>query len=79
MVLTTFYWILAALSLVGVVLNIHKRRAGFAVWMGTNAAWAVIDWQSGLYAQSALFVVYFVLAVWGWVRWRKQKERDEQN
>lgn len=66
----TFSWILAVVSLVGVVLNIHKRRSGFAVWMGTNAAWAVIDWRAGLYAQSALFAVYFVLAIWGYWKWR---------
>ena len=70
---TTFYWILTALSLWGVILNIHKRRAGFAVWIGTNAAWGVIDWRAGLYAQSVLFAVYFVLAMWGYWNWSIKK------
>lgn len=63
-------WLLTALSLVGVVLNIKKRKACFMVWAITNAAWAVIDFQAGLPAQSALFVVYFLLCLWGIVAWR---------
>ena len=65
-----FMWINATLSLLGVVLNIHKKRSGFAIWMGTNASWAIIDWRAGLYAQSVLFAVYFVLAVWGYWKWK---------
>jgi nicotinamide riboside transporter PnuC len=63
-------WFLAAASLVGVVLNIRKRRACFALWTGTNATWAVVDWHAGLHAQAALMAVYAGLAVWGWIAWR---------
>ena len=64
-------WMLAGLSIFGVVLNVHKDPAGFLVWMFTNACWAVIDFRKGLYAQSFLFVVYFFLALWGWIRWAR--------
>ena len=62
-------WMLTAASLVGVVLNIKKNKACFAIWAVTNAAWAVIDYNAGLTAQAALFAVYFVLAVWGLIEW----------
>lgn len=66
-------WLLTALSLIGVVLNIKKRREGFICWIFTNAAWAIIDFQAGIPAQGALFTVYFVLAVWGLIEWRAEK------
>ncbi len=62
-------WVLTALSLLGVVLNIRKDRRGFALWMVTNASWAYIDFKSGLIEQAVLFAVYFLLAVWGWFNW----------
>ena len=64
-------WMLTAASLVGVVLNIKKNKACFAIWAVTNAAWAVIDYTAGLKAQAALFAVYFCLAIWGLVEWRR--------
>ena len=64
-------WVLAGLSIFGVVLNVHKDPAGFLVWMFTNACWAVIDLRKRLYAQSFLFVVYFFLALWGWISWAR--------
>lgn len=64
-------WLITFASIVGVVLNIKKRRACFAVWMCTNAAWCVYDFGIGAYAQSALFGFYFVLAIWGWCAWKK--------
>ncbi len=64
-------WLLAFLSVVGVVLNVRKDRRGFIFWMVSNAGWIVIDWMHGIYAQSVLFMIYFFLALWGWFRWKK--------
>ena len=50
-------------------LNVQQCRAGFAVWIVTNALWAVYDWWIGARAQSVLFIAYFGLAVWGWFAW----------
>lgn len=68
--MTAHQWLLAALSLLGVLLNIRKRRECFALWLVTNGCWAVLDWQHGLPAQAALQACYFVLAGWGWWHWR---------
>lgn len=62
-------WFLTALSIVGVVLNVMKNPAGFIFWMFTNAAWAIIDFKMGIPQQGVLFIVYFVLSVWGYVSW----------
>ena len=68
--MSPLHWLLAAGSLTGVVLNIRKRRACFAIWVATNAAWSAVDFAHELYAQSALMAVYAGLAVWGWFAWR---------
>ncbi len=62
-------WILTAISLIGVVLNIKKKKSCFLIWGVTNAAWAVIDFRAGLPEQGVLFTVYFCLAVWGLIEW----------
>lgn len=63
-------WLLTGLSLVGVVLNIKRKKSCFIIWSFTNAAWALIDLYVGLYAQAALFAIYFVLAIWGFMVWK---------
>lgn len=65
-------WILAAASLAGVWLNIRRDRRCFAVWTGTNATWAGVDFAAGLPAQGCLMLVYAGLAVYGWRAWRAE-------
>jgi nicotinamide riboside transporter PnuC len=64
-------WLLTILSLIGVVLNIKKRKECFYIWAVTNGAWVVVDYQAGLPEQAALFLVYFILAIWGIFAWQK--------
>ena len=64
-------WVVTALAICGVILNIKKRRECFYVWAFTNAAWMAYDWWIGATAQSALFAVYLVLALWGIHEWRR--------
>lgn len=66
-------WALAALSMVGVVLNIRKRRECFILWTGTNTTWAAVDFAHGLPAQGALMATYAGLAVYGWVAWGRKE------
>ncbi len=64
-------WILTCLSIIGVVLNVRKDRRGFIFWIIANSGWMVIDFVYELYAQAFLFLVYLILALWGWVSWKK--------
>ena len=63
------FWAITFFSIVGVILNIYKNRWGFFFWMGTNAAWAVIDFNKGIPEQTVLFVVYFLTSLWGFIFW----------
>lgn len=64
-----FTWSLALLGIVGVVFNVQKKRACFAIWMFTNVAWGVVDFHMEIYAQSFLHTVYLALSIWGWMTW----------
>ncbi len=66
----TWTWGLTLLSIVGVILNIKKKRVCFLIWAVTNFSWMVVDYQQGLYSQAVLFLVYFLLALWGLIEWK---------
>ncbi len=68
-----YMWVLAAISIAAVVLNIKKKVSCFYLFAVANLAWAVIDYYSGLTAQSVLFVVYFLLSIYGLYEWKKKK------
>jgi nicotinamide riboside transporter PnuC len=70
------FWIITAFSLLGVYLNIKKKRICFVVWLFTNTSWAIIDFCMGIYPQSALFAVYALLSVWGLIAWRNNEKSD---
>ena len=71
----SMYWTTAAFSLVATWLNIRKDPMCFALWLMTNAIWCVADFTHGLPAQGTLHAAYFVLAVWGLVRWMHDERR----
>jgi hypothetical protein len=64
-------WLLAIVSLVGTYLNIKKQKVCFVIWGVTNALWVLYDTSIGAYAQAALMLSYFVLAVHGFYEWKK--------
>ncbi len=64
-------WAVTAASIAGVVLNIKLRRECFYIWACTNAFWAVVDFTEGIYSQATLQAVYFGLAIWGIIEWRR--------
>lgn len=68
-----FKWTLVAASLVGVVLNIRKRRECFYVWTATNALWCAVDAWHGIWSQSILQGLYCGLAVWGLIEWKAKQ------
>jgi len=70
--MTTFTWLMAALSILGVWLNIKKHPICFVIWTVTNTAWMLVDFGSGLYAQAALFAAYLLLSIYGLSQWTKK-------
>lgn len=65
-------WINTLVAIVGTFLNARQIRSGFIVWMITNGVFVGYDLYIHSYQQAALFGVYFVLAVYGWITWGKK-------
>ena len=66
-------WCVSLAALVGVWLNIKKHVACFYIWTCTNAVWTAVDAAHGIWPQAALQAVYFVLAVYGACKWRRER------
>lgn len=71
MIEQTVGWAITAMSLIGVVLNIHHKRSCFIIWGVTNFAWCVIDARHGIYSQAALQAVYLGLSFYGYRKWKE--------
>ncbi|MBV6342817.1 nicotinamide mononucleotide transporter [Candidatus Magnetobacterium casense] len=65
-------WILAGLAATGTIFCIHRKRTCFFIWMVSDSGWAIVDYSRGIYAQMALYVFFFGLAVWGAWAWKKK-------
>ena len=61
------------LAVCGVVLNNRRLRACFLLWMISNALTGGLHLYSDLWTLAARDVVFFVLAIEGWVRWGKKE------
>lgn len=71
--MTTFTWFLTLASLAGTMMNIRMDRRCFYVWSVTNAGWSAVNFLIGQYAQSFLFLVYFVLSLQGLRQWQRRQ------
>lgn len=67
-------WIVSALALIGTILNSNRNKYGFVLWFFTNLFWVIVDFQAGLFAQSALFLAYTLLAVKGLITWTNKEK-----
>lgn len=67
------FWGVTFFSIIGVILNIKKKRLCFLIWIVTNTVWMVIDFYSGLYQQAFLYLIYLGLAIHGFIAWRIKK------
>lgn len=67
-----WHWPLVIGSLIGVVMNIHRDKRAFCIWIVTNSLWCWIDFARGLYSQAALMAVYVGLAIYGLIEWSRK-------
>ncbi len=71
-------WLIAAIALVGVVLNVWGKWQGFLFWLISNAWWCGYNYVSNEYAQSVLFGAFWFLSLYGIYKWRKNREATEK-
>lgn len=63
--------ICAILALTGAWLNASQKKEGFYFWIVTNMYFCLQSASAELYSQSALFGIYFALAIKGLISWKK--------
>ena len=63
-------WILAIGSLIGGQLVIKKLRTGFFIWCIVNFSWVVFYIHNEIYSSAFLFSVFFIQALYGFVKWK---------
>jgi len=73
------YWVVTIVALIGVVLNIEHDLRCFYIWSFTNAAFALRTFFLGAYEMTALFIIYFILAIVGIYRWKLKPHQEEQS
>lgn len=72
-------WILVALSLIGIFLNVKMHRSCFIIWTVAYFFWMLVDWQHAIYSQAALCAVQVLLSLNGLLKWKRffQKPAEE--
>lgn len=69
-------WIFSIISLLGTILNSNMNKYGNFIWIFTNMFWIIYDFSIGAYAQSLLYLIYLLLAIYGFIKWT-MKEKNE--
>ena len=76
---TVLSWIMSAIALAGTLMNAERNKWGFAFWLISNLYMSIRFFVIGEYAQSALFFIYFLLAIRGIFSWTKKERQDSKN
>lgn len=66
---TPLEWIGFVLSLVTVLLNIRQLHWAWLFSIVASATYALVFYESKLYGDMGLQLVFIVVSVWGWMQW----------
>ena len=58
------------IAIAGVILNNHRRRSCFILWLGSNSLTLLVHLVVGLWAMSIRDAIFIYLAIDGWYRWK---------
>lgn len=66
-----------ALSLVGIWALAHKYLEQWFIWLAVDVVTCVLYWHKDLPFKSALYALYVVIAIAGFLRWRKLMKQGQ--
>lgn len=61
----------ALLALLGAYFVSKGKSIGFCIWIGTNACFALHNYNIGEWQQSILFAAYWILSLQGFFNFRR--------
>lgn len=59
------------ISLMGVWLNIKKKKEGFLIWIVSNILWIIYNCMHKSYIQAFLFLVFVGTSIYGYIKWKR--------
>lgn len=65
-------WLIVVVTVVATIANIKFLWWGFALYMLTNAYWAIHNMRIGEKQQAVLYTLFFLLATWGVLSWLRK-------
>ena len=71
-------WVLVFLSLLGNIFVIRKNVVGQWLWAVSNLGRIAFDLWIGATSQAFLFLIYFLMCVWGIYVWTKDDKLQTQ-
>jgi nicotinamide mononucleotide transporter len=66
-----------ALSLAMVYCNIKEIHWGWPLAIFSSLLYGVVFWNSQLYGEASLQVMFVLTSLWGWRQWRKLQQRRQ--
>lgn len=70
-------YLLIGMCLMGQILVTKNKRSGYVLWIIADFAWAGFNfsqWKiAGALAQGILWTLYFIISLWGFCIYRKNK------
>lgn len=70
--------VMSAVALAGTLMNAERNKWGFAFWLISNLYMSIRFFNIGEYAQSVLFLIYFLLAIRGVFSWTRKEVQDKK-
>jgi len=68
-------WLIVIASVAGTIANACHKRWGFVVWIVGNLFWIPYNLYLGVYAQVVLGAIYLASAIFGYLKWPKEKNK----
>jgi nicotinamide riboside transporter PnuC len=65
-------WIVSLAALIGAGFNAKGLKWGFLIWAITDSIWGVVDFNKGIYAQTAQQVIYVIIDLTGFIYWTRK-------
>ena len=67
--------VITVIAVAGVLLNNHRRRECFYLWLVSNLLSASVHLTAGMYAMTARDLIFFALAIHGLIHWSRPRSK----
>jgi nicotinamide mononucleotide transporter len=66
---------IAGMSVAAQILQSQRKVESWVLWVAVDALATGLFWSRGLIATSILYAIFFFIALWGLIAWRRTMDR----